>query len=193
MKDTSFHPADFPHLKDRIAGMTMRDGEGKLVPQTDESSRGPIGGVRDPGGAGLASTANDYIKVLISLLKDEKLLKRATIDKMFQPHLKDPTFLRKIHANPLSYGLAGNIEQGTKVDFGLGGIINQEPIASGRSAGSMQWGGLPNLFWWMNPKDGICGCYFSQLLPAGDPQSFDMYTKFETAVNSTFKKDKGKL
>lgn len=191
MKDTTFHPIDYPHLKDRIAGMTERNGEGKLNLQA--STKSPIGGVRDSGGGGLAGTANDYIKVLISLLKDEKLLKRGTVDYMFQPHLKDPQHLRKMHANPAAYGLAGNITPGTRVDFGLGGILNQEPMETGRSAGGMQWGGFPNLFWWMNPKDGICGCYFSQLVPPGDVESFEMYKKFETAVNNTFKKDSGKI
>lgn len=194
MLDTTFEPLKYPHLSARIAGMSVRDEDEKLVPQEETSTTSPIGGVRHAGGGGLASTASDYIKVLISLLKnDEKLLKRETVKYMFQPHLKDPQHLRKIHANPAAYGLAGNIPPGLKVDFGLGGILNQEQLPSGRSAGGMQWGGYPNLFWWINPKDGICGCYFSQLVPTGDVQSFEMYKTFETSVNSTFKRDQGKL
>lgn len=196
MNDTTFHPMDRPDLKERICGMTVRDSDGQLVPQEQTSTTSPIGGVRDAGGGGCASTANDYIKLLISLLKDdEKLLKKSTVEYMFQPHLKDRSreYLQKMHANPAAFGLAGNIPTGTKVDFGLGGILNMEALPWGRSAGSMQWGGYPNLFWWINPKDGICGCYFSQLVPPGDPESFAMYKKFETAVNESFKKDTQKL
>lgn len=194
MNDTTFEPLNYPHLTSRIAGMTVRDDEDKLVPQHQTSTTSPIGGVRHAGGGGLASTANDYIKVLISLLaNDSKLLQPKTVNYMFQPHLADPRHLQKMHANPEAFGLAGNIPPGLKVDFGLGGILNLEKMPTGRSPGGMQWGGYPNLFWWMNPKDGICGCYFSQLVPPGDVESFEMYKRFETAVNSTFKKEVGRL
>jgi hypothetical protein len=42
--------------------------------------------------------------------------------------------------------LAGNMPPGLKLDYGLGGMINLEQTKTGRQAGSMQWGGLPNLF-----------------------------------------------
>jgi CubicO group peptidase (beta-lactamase class C family) len=196
MKDTTFHPMDRPELMERLCGMTERDAEGRIGPQDQTAGSGVIGGVRDAGGGGCASTANDYIKLLISLLSnDEKLLKKSTVEYMFQPHLTDPSrkHLEKMHANPAAFGLAGNIPPGTKVDFGLGGILNMESLPWGRSTGSMQWGGYPNLFWWINRKDGICGCYFSQLVPPGDPESFAMYKKFEAAVNESFKKDTQKL
>jgi hypothetical protein len=41
---------------------------------------------------------------------------------------------------------------------------------------------LPNLFWWVSPKDKVCGCYFSQLMPEGDRLSTKLYSEFETAV-----------
>lgn len=186
MRDTTFEPVQHPHLMDRMAGMYVRDPDGKLLSQEQTAVTSPIGGVRHAGGGGLASTANDYMKVLVSLLRnDEKLLTKNSVRSMFTPQLRDPRHLQKMHANPEAFGLAGNIPSGTKVDFGLGGILNLERLPTGRSAGSMQWGGYPNLFWWINPQDGICGCYFSQLVPPGDEASFDMYKKFEAAVNST--------
>lgn len=194
MNDTSFHPRDLLHLRERIPGMTIRDEDGKLGPADGDTQTRSFSVVRDAGGGGSASTANDYIKLLISILRnDESILKKPTVDYMFQPQLKDPSHLRKMHANPEAFGLAGNIPPGLKVDFGLGGILNQEMLPTGRSAGGMQWGGYPNLFWWINRTDGICGCYFSQLIPPGDAESFEMYKKFETAVNQTFKKDMTKL
>ena len=53
---------------------------------------------------------------------------------------------------------------------------------TGRSPGGMQWSGLPNLFWWLSPADGICGCYFTQILPPGDRMSLSLYSDFEAAV-----------
>jgi CubicO group peptidase (beta-lactamase class C family) len=196
MKSTTFDLEARPDLLARLSSMAERDGEGKL----QRGKRDLMGApgtvvVKESGGGGACSTANDYIKLLISLLKnDERLVRKETVDLMFSPSLADPSHLMEVHANPLAYGLAGNIPIGTKVDFGLGGILNLEEVKpTGRASGGMQWGGLPNLFWWINREHGICGCYFGQLLPAGDVPSFEMYERFEAAVNESFKQEKGKL
>ncbi|QDS69761.1 hypothetical protein FKW77_010194 [Venturia effusa] len=200
MTSTTFDLQSRPDLLSRMASMTSRNDEGKL-------ERGGSGGMTDPfkmgvkesGGGGAFSTANDYIKLLIAILQNNgKLFKsRDTIPYMISPHLKDPAHLAAMHANPMSYGLAGNLPQDTKLDYALGGITNLTRVSTtGRAAGSMQWAGLPNLFWWINPKDGICGCYFGQILPPGDVPSFLMYEAFEKAVNATFVKgtaEKGRL
>lgn len=200
MTSTAFHLEDRPDLLSRLASMSTRNDEGKL-------ERGVTGGPMDPfkisvresGGGGAFSTANDYIKFLIALLQNNgKLFKsRDTIPYMMSPHLKDPAHLAAIHANPMSYGLAGNLPQDTRLDYALGGITNLTQVATtGRAVGSLQWSGLPNLFWWINPQDGICGCYFGQILPPGDVPSFLMYEEFEKAVNASFvegKVAKGKL
>ncbi|KXT09303.1 hypothetical protein AC579_2854 [Pseudocercospora musae] len=188
MNDTTFEPAKFPHLAKRMAGMTVRDENNKLVPQT--SSTSPIDRIRHAGGGGLASTPQDYIKVLISLLRNDSILLNhpsTVANQMFTPQLKDPSHLRKMHANPEAFGLAGNIPAGTKVDFGLGGILNLEEMRNTkRKGGGMQWGGYPNLFWWINREEGICGCYFTQLVPPGDEEAFGMYIEFEKALNRRF-------
>lgn len=194
MTDTTFEPMEFPHLLSRIANMNERDDEERVLPQVQSDTFGPIGRVRRSGGGGLAGTARDYIKVLISLLRDDGVLLRpASVASMFTPQLKDPSMLRKIQAHPMAFALAGNIPAGAPVNFGLGGLINEEAMPTGRSAGGLQWSGYPNLFWWINPRDGICGCYFSQLVPTGDVESYEMYKKFETAVNAAFKKDGARL
>lgn len=197
MMSTTFHLEDRPDLLSRMASMTSRNGEGKL------ERGGMIDpfrlGVKESGGGGAFSTANDYTKFLIAILQnDGKLFKsRDTIPYMMSPHLKDPAHLAAVHANPMSYGLTGNLPQDTKLNYALGGITNLTRVSTtGRAEGSMQWSGLPNLFWWINPKDGICGCYFGQILPPGDVPSFLMYEEFEKAVNASFVKGnavKGKL
>jgi len=37
-------------------------------------------------------------------------------------------------------------------------------------------------FWWINPQDGVAGCYFGQLVPPGDEASLKLFEKFEAAV-----------
>lgn len=85
-----------------------------------------------------------------SFNSNPQLLKSETIEQMFQPHLPEGgKFLSQQLQDPLMrQGLAGNFDEGTKLNWGLGGMINESPLAStGRKGGSMQWGGMPNLIW----------------------------------------------
>ena len=195
MTSTTFYPRARASLLARTAALVERDNDGKLrvLPPDHPFAVAPSGADPESGGGGCYGSANDYAKLLASLLRnDGRLLKPETVRMMFSPQLKDPKYLNDVHSNPLSYGLAGNIPVGTGVDFGYGGILNIKPIEkTGRSPGGMQWGGLPNLFWWINPGDGVCGCYFGQLLPQGDPQSFQLYEQFEKAVMDTIKEKRG--
>jgi CubicO group peptidase (beta-lactamase class C family) len=189
MNSTTFSVLDArPDLQHKLASMSDRSLETGLLTRGKTTQQRGLSPVVESGGGGAVSTANDYMKFLSALLQNNgTLLKPETVDLMFSPNLQDASYLMKVHENPLSYGLAGNIPIGTKLDFGLGGILNLEDVSNtGRSRGSMQWGGLPNLFWWINRKDGICGCYFGQLMPAGDVKSFEMYERYEKAVNDSF-------
>lgn len=195
MTSTTFHFESRPDLLSRMASMTERGMEGKLEREPSGAMTDPFKmAVKESGGGGAFSTANDYIKFLIAILQNNgKLFRhRDTIPNMILPHLKNPAHLAAIVANPLSYGLAGNLPQDTKLSYALGGLTNLTKVSTtGRAAGSMQWSGLPNLFWWINPSDGICGCYFGQILPPGDVPSFLMYEEFEKAVNASFVQGKG--
>jgi CubicO group peptidase (beta-lactamase class C family) len=198
MTSTTFHVTERKDLLERMAIMSERSDDGKLSRGQSSTYNTGLLPVNESGGGGCSSTANDYIKFLTALLAPQPtLLRPETIDLMFRPNLANPKHLMRVHANPLSYGLAGNLPVGSKLDYGLGGILNMEKVStSGRAESGMQWGGLPNLFWWINRKDGICGCYFGQLMPAGDRKSFEMYEAFEKAVNESFlvaKGAKGKL
>jgi CubicO group peptidase (beta-lactamase class C family) len=194
MKSTTFYPRARPDLFRRTASLVERDEDGKLRPFRPSPTFTKLpGDIYSEGGGGACyGTANDFIKLLTSLLRnDGKLLKPETVDMMFKPQLKNPIHLRRVRANPLSYSLAGNIPPQTPVDFGFGGILNGDDIlATGRSKGSMQWGGLPNLMWWIDPRHGVCGCYWSQLLPPGDPQSLRLHDEFEKAVLDSLKANK---
>ncbi|KAK7416864.1 hypothetical protein QQX98_004922 [Neonectria punicea] len=140
--------------------------------------------VRESGGGGCFSTANNYIKMRQSMLQnDGKLLKPETVDQMFKPQLADPTHVSRYHRGPGSNPLMGNIPQGAEIDFGFGRLINVVELGQvGRRKGAMQWGGMPNLFWWISPENGVCGCYFQQLLPPRDKLVVEMYQRFEKAI-----------
>ena len=172
----------------RIAAMSERGEDGKVRPTDPRSPWArPPGGWPESGGGGCYGPAEDYIKLLVSLLRnDGKVLRPETRDMMFKPQLEDATYLRKVHSTPTAFGQAGNIPRSVAVDFGFGGMLNLEAVEkTGRGSGALQWGGLPNLQFWINPGDGVCGCYWGQLLPPADPVSFEYYEAFETAVNKS--------
>jgi CubicO group peptidase (beta-lactamase class C family) len=188
MTSTTFYIHKRPDLQRRMASISDRADDGKLTRGVSAQYNIDLFPVDESGGGGCSSTANDYIKLLTALLAPKpKILRPETIDLMFSPNLANAKHLMRVHANPLSYGLAGNIPIDSKLDYGLGGILNMEVVSTtGRAKGGMQWGGLPNLFWWINRKEGVCGCYFGQLMPAGDRKSFEMYEAFERAINESF-------
>ncbi|KIX04556.1 uncharacterized protein Z518_05426 [Rhinocladiella mackenziei CBS 650.93] len=129
----------------------------------------------DLGGGGLYSCASDYVKVLISLLKnDGALLRPETVQMMFTPQLADSQHLKATVTMPDVGPLFRSGVESESWNFGLGGCLNMKDVDGICKKGTMTWGGLPNLFWWIDPAAGTCGLYMSQLLPPGDPASIDL-------------------
>lgn len=188
MDSTSFDLSARPDLCSRAALMSFRIDDGELVSgQAALEAFGVLNGtlnVRESGGGGCFSTANDYIKLLKSIhTNDGTLLRPETVNQMFKPQLDDPIHLKRYHLGPGSNPLMGNIPHETKIDYGLGGLVLLDDLEKvGRRKGALQWGGMPNLFWWISPQNGVCGCYFQQLLPPGDKLAVEMYQRFEKAV-----------
>jgi CubicO group peptidase (beta-lactamase class C family) len=216
MKSTTFDPWELrSDLSDRVAGMMERDAEKNLVVGDNAAYVKGIGAQKYSGGGGSYSTANDYIKLVSSLLKTMKsssweeehhLLKPSTLSEMIGQtnSLPASTLLNAIVSSPMAAGLAGNIPAGIKVNYGLGGIVNNVQIdkptrratdpsitakGTGRAANGIQWCGLPNCHWWISPGDGVCGVVFTQILPPGDNAGLRLYEEFEGAVYQDLKRE----
>lgn len=156
MTSTTFNLHQSQDLAARKIEMSARLPTGQTVPLPTPVYPSPADD--DLGGLGGYSTAPDYMKLLTSLLrKDGKVLKESTIDEMFKPQLPNPKYMEDVIAAPEQRQfLAGNMAPGSKLDFGLSGMINVEPMKTGRQAGSMQWGGMPNLFWVSEIREVVC-------------------------------------
>jgi hypothetical protein len=63
----------------------------------------------------------------------------------------------------------------------LGGmvLIKASPVLP---EGTLSWGGLPNLKWFLNRKHGVAAIYASQVLPSGDKLSIDLSNAFFSEV-----------
>lgn len=90
------------------------------------------------GGAGMAGTAADFLKLAELLQKGGgELLRPATVATMLHPHVG-----------------AQAQTQGPGWGFGYGGAVLVDPAAAGtpQSQGSMQWGGAYGHNWFIDPK-----------------------------------------
>jgi CubicO group peptidase (beta-lactamase class C family) len=80
--------------------------------------------------------------------------------------------------NPIQelYPIPGNAPQGWGLTFML-----TEGV-TGRSAGTAQWAGLPNLWWWCDREKGVAGVICTQILPFADANVLGLWGSVEAAV-----------
>ena len=174
IKDMTFWPEQHPHMKSRMAGMTIRDEEnGKVIHDPD----GPElpGGIDCFGGHGAFTSMPEYFKILRSLLlDDEKILKRSTTAQMFQPQLtkESQEAQKQLMAEPQNTTMfVGEFPKHVPLDWGIGGILMREADEGWRGRNTLIWSGLPNLFWvrWQR----LCSLLLSLLSTRGEPYDVD--------------------
>lgn len=191
MKSTTFRLRERPDVQEQRAEMTSRGPSGALGPSPRPFF--PENAPDDYGGGGIYSSPGDYIKVLISLLKDDgTLLKPASTALLFAPCLPPasiPVLVKNrtdgyhaYRASKMGSEVEHRVEQAAELNYALGGLVTEQDWRGGRKAGTMSWGGLPNLSWFVDRKSGIAVLCCSQLLPPGDHTTRAVWERFESAV-----------
>ncbi|KAH8684126.1 beta-lactamase/transpeptidase-like protein [Ilyonectria robusta] len=180
MTDTTFRRQKIAEkVSGRIIESTYRIPDGTLIP-------GPLPVSEDPpldgGGAGLFSTAQDYIKFLQAVVAAGEgqgtLLRKETVDEMFRPQLskaqrqKLQTFLKDAMPFPPD----------TPMDHGISGAINTADLEGKRKKGTLTWGGMSNGQWWIDREIGIAAVLFVSLLPPYDESVKRLYDELERVV-----------
>ncbi len=177
MRDTQFGPT--PAQSSRRAAMHSRNESGDLEVIPFEPRPAPE---FLAGGAGLYSTAPDYLAFMRMILNHgDKLLKPATIAEMCRNqigHLRAGTIGS---ANPAVMA-PSDFYPGMDAKWGLAFLLNPEPGRFGRSAGSLTWAGLPNCYYWIDVPRGIAAVILMQQLPSGDLGALKTYAGFEAAL-----------
>jgi methyl acetate hydrolase len=138
------------------------------------------------GGGGLVSTASDYLLFTRMLLNKGSLngvqiLNAESVAEMSRNQLGAITI------EPLETGntmLSADVDfhPGIRKSWGLGFLINEEPIPMGRAAGSLSWAGLFNSYFWIDHSNGITGVILMQVLPFFHQACLATYQRFEEAV-----------
>ena len=93
-------------------------------------------------------------------------------------HLLLPTLTHISQVNRLM----GATPREAPKSWGLGGLLILADCPDGRKAGTMIWGGLPNLLWFIDRKKGLTGFYATQVVPPGDAKSVEMNNVFVEGI-----------
>ena len=167
----------------RLATLYAKSSEGELMPI-------PYSRPSDTffsGGAGLYSTAGDYVRLMRAILNGGELdgvrvLQAATVGLMAQNHIGDLEAAHSVVS--VAPALSNDFDfMPDSVDkFGLGFLINTKPVPRGRAAGSLAWAGLTNSYYWIDRENDICGVLITQILPFFDADVLALFSEFETAV-----------
>jgi CubicO group peptidase (beta-lactamase class C family) len=138
------------------------------------------------GGGGLSGTGGDYMRFLRMILNGGaldgvRLLEAETVAMMAENQIGD------LRAGALGsvtphMTLPFDLFPDMKTSWGLGFLINPEPIPGRRAAGSLAWAGLANTHYWIDHASDRVGLLLAQTFPFGDPGVMDLVRDFETAV-----------
>jgi CubicO group peptidase (beta-lactamase class C family) len=182
MVDATFRPTD--EQRARTMGIHSRLPDGSLTPA-------PIDLPPNPefmaGGSGAYATARDHGRFLCALLRGGELdgariLQPGSVDLMFTEFLDGieqpaegivsavPELANDVPALP--------VEQG----WGLGLHLRHEQIPGMRAAGSGDWAGLFNCYYWIDRESGLSAALLTQVLPFFDEQVVNTLLGFEVAL-----------
>jgi len=195
-KNTSFRPVK--HFSPNVPPPmqeTAYGGENGLVKGESVWTLEPRDAI---GGAGIYSTPNDYSKLLAALLRGgAPLLKKESVDILFSPQLGpgsvaglrefiigdsvETSFSRQYSQSDEDY------DKIPEIQHSLVGTLNTEDVPGRRKKGSVNWGGLPNLTWWIDRESGIAATVFTQLMPPGDSNSRKLGLELEDALYKLYR------
>lgn len=186
MKDTSFTLTEAQHA--RRASLHLRKADGTLAPQPLVRRSAPK---VFSGGGGVYSTAPDYLTLLQALLDGgglagKSILRPQTVALMSTNQIGslDAGILKT--TNP---ALSDDVDffPGVRLRWGLGDMINVDPVPDGRRAGSQTWAGLYNTYYWIDPASRIAGVIMMQILPFADRRALNVYRLFERGIYRSHK------
>jgi methyl acetate hydrolase len=183
MNDTGF--ATTQEQRARQASVHQRKPDGSLEPQPLET---PFTPEFYAGGGGLYSTAPDYLNFLQMLLHEgswngARILRPETVAMMGMNQIGDiEAGVLKSYVPTRSNDV--DFFPGMPLRWGLGYMINLQPVPGGRSANSLTWAGIFNTYYWIDPTRHITGVIMTQVLPFADQASVRLYGQFERGVYS---------
>src|SRR5579872_32587 len=166
--------------RERLAKVHQRTPTGLISTNAERPQQPDF----ESGGGGLYSTVRDYLKFLQMILRDgeykgHRILKPETVALMGQ------NAIGALDVQPLKSAMpaiSNNVDFIRGMKWGLTFLINPLPLATGRSAGSLAWAGLPNCYYWIDKRNGIAGVFATQIMPFYDAKAVKVFEDFEAAT-----------
>ena len=127
------------------------------------------------GGAGLVSTAGDYMKFLAMLIQggaagETRILRPETVRMMTKNQIGDLHIEFTIHGDKFGYGF---------------GIHQDSRERNGSAPGAYSWAGMFHSYFWVDPERQVTAVLMTQLYPAEDIQ---LWQAFQKTVNKALDK-----
>jgi len=177
MSDTAHLPT--PAMRARLASMHQREDEGSLH-ALNAPPRETFEVI--PGGGGMYGTVGDYMKFLgLWLNEGAGVLKPETVAWATRDGL-DGLKVQPLPAVAPRVSRPVDFFPGLSKSWAYSFLVNDGDAPTGRSAGSLAWAGLGNLYYWIDRTRGVAGFWASQLFPFADPQALGAAQAFETAI-----------
>jgi CubicO group peptidase (beta-lactamase class C family) len=182
MSDTTFAPTEAQRA--RLMAIHDRTPDGGLAVSAIEA---PVAEPEFwPAGHGAYSTAGDYARFMAALLADGELagtriLRPETVEMAFTDQLGDIPFPAVI---PSTLPAISNdvVAAPFAQSWGLGFHLFTEDLPGMRRAGSGDWAGLFNCYYWIDRKSGIAAAYLTQVLPLIDAAIIENALAVEVAI-----------
>nr|WP_314072174.1 serine hydrolase domain-containing protein [uncultured Roseococcus sp.] len=172
-------------LQGRMAGRHQRGPDGTLSPDRDFSPPEQV--EVEGGGGGLFGTGPDYLRFLRMLLNGgtldgARILAPETVAEMGRNQIGAVEVPPLPASSTPGRANLADFFPGMRKKWGLGFLLNTEAVPGRRAANSLAWAGLFNTYYWIDPRSGVTGAVFTQLLPFADEAVLTMFEEFETAV-----------
>ena len=180
MDDTRYYVP--PEDQDRLSAVYFRAGEGELEQRPDSQSlayntqKWPM----TPGGYGLTSTLDDYMKFALMLqnegtLGDVKILEPETVRLMATNHLAD-------HVTERMW-----LPDRGQVGFGINFAVRLAPPVDSEEnngvVGEFFWDGAASTLFWVDPTNDLTAVMLVQLFPY---DKIKLHNRFRDAVYGEF-------
>jgi methyl acetate hydrolase len=141
----------------------------------------------EPGGGGLFTTAPDYMKFIRLILNrgegnGVRLISEPAFDELVRPDASPGNAVTPLVSTDFSRSMEGEFFPGVPKRHSLGFVVNDAIAPTGRSPGSLCWGGFFNTYYWIDPTRQLGGVFLTQIVPFLDPHALRVFDAFETAA-----------
>jgi methyl acetate hydrolase len=182
MADATFSPTD--EQRGRLMAIHSRTPDGGLtVIEVDAPPPAPDFW---PAGHGAYGTARDFARFMAALLGDGELdgvriLRPETVEMAFADHLS-PIALPEVMTSTVPELSNTVVSAPFAQSWGLGLHLFTEDLPGMRRAGSGDWAGLFNCFFWIDRASGVAAVFLTQVLPFFDERVLATAQGVEQAI-----------